>query len=251
MILYEYPLHERIRTYLRIERLYARLQLMVARMDAIDHHFALVTLFELVEVAARADIKADLLKDLERQIHLLESLRGNPAIAEDALDGVLAQLQPCHAALNDQAGRSVQTLIEHDWLKALRSRIAIPGGTSEFDLPAYFDWQHRTGLERQQHLQAWLAPLQPLVAAVQRVLRLLRDAGSPRKEMARKGLFVFNLTQGRNILLVRVALSAGAHLIPEISGNRLMVSVRLMQVGDELKAQPVSEDCPFEITLCA
>ena len=81
MILYEYPLHERIRTYLRLEHLFLRLQQLVIRVDALDHHFALVTLFEIMDVAARADLKADLLKDLDKQKHLLDSFRGNPAIA--------------------------------------------------------------------------------------------------------------------------------------------------------------------------
>lgn len=251
VILYEYPLHERIRTYLRVEHLYARLSQMVTRMDALDHHFALVTLFDLVEVAGRADLKADLLKDLDRTIHQLSALRDNPAIAHDVLDRILAELQPAYDSLNEQAGKSLQSLVENDWLKSIRSRIGIPAGTCEFDLPAYFAWQHRTGIERQHQLQAWMAPVQPLVQAVHLVLRLLRDAGTPRKEVAGKGLYVRNLPQGRNFLLMRVAVEATSQLVPEISGNRLMVSVRLMRVGPDLRLTPVAEDTPFEVALCA
>jgi cell division protein ZapD len=32
----------------------------------VDHHFALATLFEIMDVASRADLKSDLLKDLDR-----------------------------------------------------------------------------------------------------------------------------------------------------------------------------------------
>ncbi|HSN79331.1 MAG TPA: cell division protein ZapD, partial [Rhodoferax sp.] len=54
MILYEYPLQERIRTYLRLEHLFIRLQQLLPRVDAMDHHFALATLFEILEVTSRA-----------------------------------------------------------------------------------------------------------------------------------------------------------------------------------------------------
>jgi cell division protein ZapD len=88
VILYEYPLHERIRTYLRLEHLSIRLHQLASRIDDLDHHFALATLFEIMDVAARADLKSDVLKDLDKQRHILDGYRGNPAIAESVLDQV-------------------------------------------------------------------------------------------------------------------------------------------------------------------
>ena len=44
----------------------------------------IVTLFEILDVASRADIKSDLLQELERQKQALESLRKNPDVSEEA-----------------------------------------------------------------------------------------------------------------------------------------------------------------------
>ena len=65
MILYEYPFNERIRTYLRLEQLFLRLSEFIVRESALDHHFALATIFEVMDVGARADLKSDVLKDLD------------------------------------------------------------------------------------------------------------------------------------------------------------------------------------------
>ena len=92
MILYEYPFNERIRTYLRLEHLFLRLIELVSRDLAIDHHFALTTIFEIMDVGARADLKSDVLKDLDKQKHILEAYRGNPAIAQGVLDDVILSL---------------------------------------------------------------------------------------------------------------------------------------------------------------
>ncbi len=54
MILYEYPFNERIRTYLRLQHLFNRLGQLMVRTEALDHHFALTTLFEVMEVASRS-----------------------------------------------------------------------------------------------------------------------------------------------------------------------------------------------------
>ena len=66
MILYEYPFQESVRTMLRLEQLFDRIGQLMVRDSAVDHHFALVTLFEIMDVASRADLKSDLLKELER-----------------------------------------------------------------------------------------------------------------------------------------------------------------------------------------
>ena len=142
MILYEYPFNERIRTYLRLEQLFRRLSVLMPRDSALDHHYCLATLFEIMDVAARADLKTDVLKDLERQKHTLNGYRGNPVIAESVLDTVIAQLDACFAGLSSVPGKAGQSLTENDWLMSIRSRIGIPGGTCEFDLPAYYAWQH-------------------------------------------------------------------------------------------------------------
>lgn len=251
MILYEYPLHERVRTYLRLEHLFLRLQQLITRVDALDHHFALVTLFEIMDVAARADLKSDLLKDLDKQKHLLDGYRGNPAIAETVLDQVIGEIDQCYAALNSQQGKAGQPLTENDWLMSIRSRISIPGGTCEFDLPSYYAWQHKTGASRQADLMQWTSTLTALADAVQLLVKLLRDSGTPQKVIANGGQFQQNLPQSRTFLLMRVVLDASQELIPEISGNRLMVSVRLMQLGEDQRPHLVTDDVAFELALCS
>ncbi|MCK7499387.1 MAG: cell division protein ZapD [Comamonadaceae bacterium] len=47
---------------LRLEHLFDRLGQLVARDAPVDHHFALATLFEIMDVASRADLKSDLLQ---------------------------------------------------------------------------------------------------------------------------------------------------------------------------------------------
>src|SRR3954467_3477220 len=95
VILYEYPFNERIRTSLRLEHLFRRLGELIPRSHPLDHHYALATIFEVMDVAARAYLKSDVLKDLERQKSVLAGYRGNPAISEKVLDDVIAQIESC------------------------------------------------------------------------------------------------------------------------------------------------------------
>jgi cell division protein ZapD len=251
VILYEYPFNERIRTYLRLEHLFVRLSELTTREHATDHHYALTTIFEVMDVGARADLKSDLLKDLDKQKNTLDSYRGNPAIAEGILDEVIGQLDACYQALSNLPGKAGQSLTENDWLMSIRSRIGIPGGTCEFDLPAYYAWQHNESEQRKADLARWSSTLTPFADAIQLLLKLLRDSGSPQKMIAIDGMLQQNLPQARTFQLLRLAMNKSSGLIPEISGNRLMLSIRLMRQGDDDRLHPSTEETSFELALCS
>ena len=162
MVLYEYPFNESIRTMLRLEHMFDRLGQLMARTTSIDHHYALATIFEIMDVASRADLKSDLLKELERHKAQLAGYRGNPSISEAALDDVIARIDQAFADLNQHAGKAGNELTGNEWLMSIRSRISIPGGTCEFDLPAYYAWQQHEAAQRQADLTHWASALTPL-----------------------------------------------------------------------------------------
>lgn len=251
MILYEYPFNERIRTYLRLEQLFKRLAVLVPREHPLDHHYAIQTIFEIMDVASRADMKSDVLKDIDRHKLALNGYRGNPAISEQALDAVIAQLDDCFTQISQLAGKTGQALTDNDWLMAIRSRIGIPGGTCEFDLPAYYHWQHMSVDQRQLDLATWSRSIAPLAEGIYLLLKMMRDSGTPQKVVATAGQFQQNLPQGRTFQLLRLRIDPAPDLIPEISGNRLMFSVRLMRQGEDHRLHAAAEDTSFELTLCA
>lgn len=252
VILYEYPFNERIRTYLRLEQLFRRLAELTGRAHPLDHHFAIQTLFEIMDVGARSDLKSEILKDLDRLKQQYNSYRGNPAISEAALDQFIGRVDGCFSTLHEDAGKIGHALTDNDWLMGIRSRISIPGGTCEFDLPAYHDWQHRPAELRQQDLAAWSQELSALAAPIQLLMGVLRESGQPQKVMASGGQYQQNLPQGRTYQLLRLWIDPDVQLVPEISGNRLLFSVRLLQRGPDGKYQLAPDrQTGLEVTLCA
>jgi cell division protein ZapD len=251
VVRYEYPFNESIRTMLRLEHLFDRLGQLIARDAAIDHHFALATIFEIIDVAARADLKSDLLKELERHKNQLNAYRGNPAISEAALDEIVGRIDHAFNGVNALQGKAGHTLTTNEWLMSIRSRISIPGGTCEFDLPSYYAWQQLPATRRRADLLQWISTLTPLAEGLTVLLGLLRDAGVPHRAVAPAGQYQQSLPQGKQYHLLRVKLNPEDGLVPEISGHRLMVSIRFMKSDAEGRLKPVTEDCSFELTLCA
>ena len=249
MITYEYPLNERVRTLLRLEDLYERVRFFLDRDDPHEHHACLTGIFEILEVASRADLKSDLLQELDRQRTFLEALRSNPAISEAKLNGVLSELDDAFARLHATSGKTGQSLRENEWLMAIKQRAGIPGGTSEFDLPSYHSWLHHPLARRRADLVEWIKPLMPVHAALSIVLRVLRESGRSASLIAFQGVFQQTPAE-KPAQMLRLSLADDLPCVPEISANKYALNVRFLLPDSVQKTRVYEQDVPFELAFC-
>ena len=250
VIRYEHPLNERVRTLMRLEVLFARARFFAAQDAAPDHHAALISLFELTDVAARADLKADLLQEMERQKQVLGPLRGNPQIEQATLERLLAEIDGVSANLHAQAGKSGTHLRENESLMAIKQRTALPGGVGEFDLPAYHYWLHQEPSARRNDLNAWLEPFEPTRAGAAIVLRLLRENGRSSRHTAYRGVFQLMLTTTKVAQLLRLTMPKDVPCVPEISANKYALNIRFIGVSGMDRGAVFDRDVDFELMFC-
>ncbi|MBI1890017.1 MAG: cell division protein ZapD [Burkholderiales bacterium] len=249
MIVYEYPFNERIRTLLRLEDLYEKFAFFSSQPHPLHHHVALATIFEMLEVSGRADLKSDLLQELERQKQTLLGFKSNPNVQAEMLDAILYDVDRISTALIAAQGKTGQNVRDNEWLMSIRGRTIIPGGACEFDLPSYFAWQHHSAEARNRDIAGWFAPLMPLFDAIALVLRLLRESGRPTKMIAQAGSYQ-QMLQGKAYQMLRLSIDETLGAIPEISANKYMLWVRFTSQDGDMKPKSFESDVPFELTLC-
>lgn len=250
MITYEYPLSERIRTLLRLEDLFDKTTHFIKGEGAAEHHVALITLFEILEVASRADLKFDLVQELERQRQALLQFRANPEVSAEALSGALYEIEQASAALLATVGKIGHYLRENEWLMSIKSRAAIPGGVCEFDLPSYHYWLHRDAAQRVQDLIGWVTPMLPIRDGLAIVLRLLRASGRLEEHVAPRGAFQLMLAGRTAAQMLRLRVKRGQPFIPEISANKYALNIRFTSPEGDLKPRHAEADVAFELTFC-
>lgn len=252
VIHYEYPFNERIRTFLRLEDLFDRYALFAARETAHDHDVAVRTVLDILDVAGRADLKMDLIQELERQRQVLSSFRNNPDISEDTLNAVIQDIETANACLLAMNGKLGQSLRDNEWLMAVKGRTTIPGGLCEFDLPGYHYWLHLSPEQRNRFLNDWTAPLQPVRSALAIILRLLRSSGNTRSLSTQNGQFQQALS-GNGIQMAQVALDENLPFVPEVSANRFAVNIRFVDAEPRMDGRARIAQIPvnFELTLCS
>lgn len=249
MICYEHPLNERIRTLLRLEDLFDKVSFFANKDDAAEHHSALVTLFEILDVSSRADMKSDLLQELERQKQALESLRKNPDVSEEALDQVLNNIQVASHGMLGMTGKVGEHLRENEWLMGIKQRVGIPGGACEFDLPSYHYWLHLDPSLRRENLNEWITPLLPIHDGFSIILRLLRNSGKILQHIAHRGMFQ-QMGQGCAAHMLCLKINERLPCFPEISANKYALTIRFVTSGSGKKTKVYENDVEFELTFC-
>jgi len=251
-ITYEQPLLERMRLFMRIEELMHRFQFSLEGNSGFETHFAFTTLIEILDLTNRVDLKRELMKELERQIANLSRLSAEPSVDQDRLNGVIDQQRQLIEQIHTINGQLDQQIKSNDFFGSIRQRNAIPGGTCDFDLPAYHYWLARPATERRELLRDWSQPFHDIHEAVRLVLKLIRNSAEPRNAVARQGFYEQSLDTTIPWQMIRITLPSSNPCYPEISAGRQRFSVRFLKPGDmRNRAKQCDQDVNFQITCCA
>ena len=250
-LIYEFPCTERMRSMLRIENLGNRLHELTNPDFPEGFQSAIRTLFELYDLLGnRADIKNELLQELDRQKLQLIKYSGQPGVSEDQLSILVKEISSAHSNLSLVPIRLGPHIPEFEWLSILRGRSGVPGGTCQFDIPSFYAWQQRPTHIKAANISAWLAPLIPLLEGIDLALRLLREGTEAEELIAKHGQYEFPL-EGKQVLLVRITTVSNHDLVAETSANKHLVAVRFRRLDKNLKLQQIAnENIKFKLSLC-
>ena len=250
-MLFEYPLHERTRLFLRLENTFLRLRGLASVADRHNHHAAMMVLFELLEiVSGRSDLKSELLQELEKQRLSLNQFLNVEGVDHSALANVLTEIENAYQGLVNWGQRPGQNLRDNEWLSAVRSRASVPGGMCEFDLPNYHSWLHLPASAREPQIAQWIDSFAPIEVCLMLSLKLLRGGGTPLDAVASNGQLQQDV-RSKPYQLMRIWVDEAQGAVPEISASKYVVWVRLMQRSTEFKSNPLERDVPLRIALCA
>jgi cell division protein ZapD len=251
-LIFEQPLNERMRTFLRLDFLYGQ----ALYHNEIASHWgsraAMASLIDILAISARGDVRSDVLKELERQLAGLNDFQAKPGVDGGRLRAIMSNLLRLRADLLNSGVTFLQPLRDSEFLNSIKHRSAIPGGTCEFDLPDYFFWLSQPAEERVRTFNQWLGLLRPMCDSIAELLWLTRQSGRPREETAKGGSYHITFERDTPYQLLRISLPGDSGLYPEISGSHYRCSIRFLS-WNGLAARPTQaeRDVPFLLSCCS
>lgn len=250
-LLYEQPLNERMRTFLRLEFLYRQVIYHAEQESPWASRGAINSLLDIVAILSRGDVRGDVLKELERQLFTLERLQQTEDIDAQRLSEVIRNLQEHRSSLSAVGPKYLQELRDNEFLNSIRHRSSIPGGTCAFDIPEYTHWLRQDFKRRELDIGQWSEVVRPLCECVVALLWLVRNSRQPSKQVAVNGVYQHSMNRENTSVLIRLSLPLNSGLYPEISGGQHRFTVRLMEWNSSSnRPQQVQRDVDFELSVC-
>lgn len=211
-ILFEHPLNEKMRTWLRIEFLLQQLESQRISANITNTLIFFRTLSNLIDVLERVDVRTELVKELEHQQNKLKPWVDVPGVDKVLINSLRSQLKDRSEILMS-APRIGQSLKANRFINLVRQRLSIPGSCCSFDLPALHMWLHLPQIHRDEDVNSWLKTLLPLNQAITSILDLIRKSDPFRNQISLNGFFQDN---PEGAYLLRIQLSTAHQLYPQI-----------------------------------
>lgn len=249
---YEQPLNEKIRSFLRLEKLFKEYDFHLNHDSEWNNQVAINAILQVLAFTTRSDVKLEILKELERQHSRLERLAKRPQIDQTQLSTVLKNIQKRIGELQAVGGQIGQETKNVELLSTIAQKNSVPGSICDFDLPTLKHWLTQPKEIRKKHIEKWFQPFGPLDRAVQLILDILRNSAEDTNESAQNGFFQKSLDTNQAIQLLRIIIPADGGYYPEISAGKHRFSIRFMTNEDPaLRAEQCKEDINFKLKMCA
>ncbi len=248
---FEQPLNERVRTFLRLETLSSRLNFFSKQTNEWSSYSALLVILEITALIERSDIKIEVMKELERQQSILKVLSTHQGVNKAALETILSKLYQATQSVHEIKGKMGEHIRAIDFLLSLKQRTSIPGGSCDFDLPELHHWLGHKAKDRQIDIARWAEPYLKLNTIIDLLLKIIRDSGHSAIVMAQGGFYQENLDSQQSNQLLRIVIPKTELYYPEISAGKQRFSVRLLVKSDPDKlASQLKEDTNFKLIRC-
>lgn len=250
--IFEQPLNERVRIFLRIEALISKLDYFKKLNNDNASYNALLTILEITALVERGDIKQETIKELERQHKVLTSLASNQKVDKSRLELTLSKLKNASNNIHGMDGKLGEHLKKIDFLLTIKQRASIPGGSCDFDLPQLRYWLNLEHKQRLQDIDRWSSPYYQLHEVLVLALSIIRDSAHAEKISTANGFFQEPLDTSQSNQLLRIELPCDSNIFPEISAGKHRYSIRFLQTQQSIDQIPTQfkQEVQFKLYRC-
>ncbi|KFA58604.1 hypothetical protein A9G34_09935 [Gilliamella sp. Choc4-2] len=242
-IIFEHPLNEKMRIWLRIEFLLQQIN-MHCHFNQNNALLFFHALSELLEIIERNDVKGDLIKEIESQKQKLNAWINIDGVDQELLNGLLSKLESFLIRFNT-ISRLGQPLKDDRFIMAIRQRLMIPGGCCSFDIPSFYLWLKLSQEKRDAQVKNWLENLSLLDESLTSCMQLIRQLGEFKKFNYSNNFF--QETNG-DVNLIRIRVSLDKRVYPKVSGHMSRYSIRFLPL--ETCENVNIDTIEFELACC-
>jgi cell division protein ZapD len=245
-ITFEVPLNERCRSLLRLEKLFQETKRHINKATPAAHLFALKQIFMLLDFFERGDFKAELIKELDREMVYFAKLSANPDVDLSKLEVFINQLGQLSKWFRSQKGKIGHQLLDQEFIANAKLKLGVGTTRLSFDAPFVKLFLSQPESQRHDKLAGWLKAFKGIQTSVEVLLRLSRETGIYQPAFADDGFYQQSMAKNE-FQFIGIRLPTELNIYPEVSSGPKRFSIRFMTLTEELKSNQFTEWFEFEL----
>lgn len=249
-IIYEQPITENVRNFLKCEYLDEKFNCAVKQHDMWAIKSSISTLIEMSDFVFRINIKIELLKDLERNLLLLDTLKKSNSIELINYDKFYTEIQTYIQKLNNTNSSPSKSITDNDFLMQIKSKLHIPAGDNFFDMPAYLNFLSSNKSFIIDSINQWYLPFKPFFSSSKLLLDTKRINSEFVALRSSSSYFEKKFNKSSKFDLVRIKMKKNINIYPDISVSTKNINIIFKtSFGQNRLSKAISENIDFELSL--
>ena len=241
--IYEQPVDERIRKFLRFENIYMKINNHKDIDSKYDAYSVLLNISELFINLTRSEIKRDLISEIEtHKVRYQEYIKFDGA-DKIKLNSIMEKQNAILKTLHDLEANYLNVLKRDELLQTIIKHI----NTSCADLDYWLSRDHDF---RKNQINLWLELIKPIENSIFFCLDLLRKSTETLEITAKDGMYLFKMDTEKKIRLLRVTMKTDNYFFPKISVGPQRATIAFMTIDDNNKIIRLNQDINFVLDIC-
>ena len=241
--IYEQPVDERIRKFLRFENIYMKINNHKDIDSKYDAYSVLLNISELFINLTRSEIKRDLISEIEtHKVRYQEYIKFDRA-DKIKLNSIMEKQNAILRTLHDLEANYLNVLKRDELLQTIIKHI----NTSCADLEYWLSRDHDF---RKNQINLWLELIKPIENSIFFCLDLLRKSTETLEITAKDGMYLFKMDTEKKIRLLRVTMKTDNYFFPRISVGPQRATIAFMTIDDNNKIIRLNQDINFVLDIC-
>jgi cell division protein ZapD len=241
--IYEEPVDERIRKFLKLENYFLKLEYHKELDTPYDTYVSLYNLIEIYNTLSRVEVKSDLIREIDfhkqRYMEYIKIDRSDKIKLNSIMEKqnvILNNLYNLQSSYLDKLNNDefFQFCVKH--YESL---------STELDY-----WLTRDHSIRLNQINLWLEIIKPIENSIYFCLDILRRSSETKEVCANNGFYLVKLNQEKKVRLLRITMQSDNYFFPRISLGPQRATISFMLLNEENKYKQIKDNITFVLDLC-
>jgi cell division protein ZapD len=241
--IYEEPIDERIRKFLKLENYFLKLKYHKELDTSYDSYAALYNLIMIYDTLSRVEVKSELIREID-----FHRQRYSEYIKIDNSDKIKLNslMEKQNVILNDLYN------LKSNYLNDLNKDEFFQFCVKHYNtINTEIDyWLTRDHSMRLNQINLWMELIKPIENSVHFCLDILRRSSETNEICANNGFHLIKLSSDKKVRLLRITMQSDNYYFPQISLGPQRATISFVLLNEDNRYVRIKENIIFVLDLC-